>query len=90
MTITIQVTPELAQGLRQKGVGSESAEELKRIANDLNVSFRPLHPHTNDPLLSSYLVADVSDPRVVEPLLSRLRRSPAVKAAYVKPPDAMA
>jgi transcriptional regulator with XRE-family HTH domain len=89
MTITVQLTPELAQGLRE-GVGTESAADLERIANELNVTFRPLHPHTNDPVLSSYLVADVSDPEVEERLLSRLRRSPAVKAAYVKPPDAMA
>jgi hypothetical protein len=90
VTITVQVSPELARGLRQKGVSSGPAEELKRIADEFNVSFRPLHPETNDTSLGSYLVVDVSDPGVEERVLTRLRQSPAVQAAYVKPPDEMA
>jgi len=90
MTITVQVTPELARALCDKGASSGAAKELEGIAHELDLSFRPLHPDTNDPILSSYLVVDVSDPAVEQRVLTRLRQSPAVKAAYVKPPDAMA
>lgn len=90
MTITVQVAPELARALRQAGPASGPAAELQRVADELRVSFRPLHPGTDDLTLSSYLVVDVSDPAVVERVIARLRQNPAVKAAYVKPPDAMA
>lgn len=90
MTITVQVAPELARALRHPGSSSGEVAELERIADELHVSFRPLHPGTDDPTLGSYLVVDVSDPAVVERVIARLRQNPAVKAAYVKPPDAMA
>lgn len=90
MTITVQVVPELARALRHPGSSSGQTAELERIADELHVSFRPLHPGTDDPTLGSYLVAEVSDPAVVEHVIARLRQNPAVKAAYVKPPDAMA
>ncbi|HEU5170772.1 MAG TPA: hypothetical protein VFU46_09545 [Gemmatimonadales bacterium] len=90
MTITVQVAPELARALRHRGPPSAQTAELERIATELGVSFRPLHPDTDDVTLSSYLVVDVSDPDLAERVMARLRQSPAIKAAYVKPPEAMA
>jgi hypothetical protein len=90
MTITIQIAPELARALRHRGPGMGPAAEFERLADELKFSFRPLHPGTDDLTLSSYLVVDVSDPATAERVIARLRQSPAVKAAYVKPPDAMA
>jgi hypothetical protein len=90
MTITVQVAPELARALCNGAPASGPAAELRRIADELRVSFRPLHPGTDDLTLSSYLVVDVSDPALVERVLARLRQNPAVKAAYVKPPEALA
>lgn len=90
MTITVQVAPELARALRQQEGSAGPAKEFERLAADLNVSFRALHPNTDDVTLSSYLVADVSDAGEAERVVARLRQSPVVRAAYVKPPDAMA
>jgi hypothetical protein len=63
--------------------------ELEALVDDFGLSFRPLHPDTDDSQLSSYFVVDVPDPAAVPRVLERLRRSPAFSAAYIKPPDAM-
>lgn len=76
MLITVQLAPELAE-----------AQELARLADDLGVSFRALHPDSEDPALASYFVVEVPDPGAAQDVVARLRHSPAVRAAYVKPPD---
>ena len=75
--ITTQLSPETA------------LPELRALADELGLSFRPLHPGTSDPGLGSYFIIDVPDPASAQRVLERLRRSPAVRAAYIKPPDAM-
>jgi hypothetical protein len=79
MRITVQLVPELAK-----------ASEIARLADDLGISFRALHPGTDDPALASYFVVDVPDSGATQDIVTRLRHSPAVRAAYVKPPDAPA
>lgn len=79
MRITVQLAPELAK-----------APEIARLAADLGVSFRALHPDSDDPALASYFVVEVPDSGAAQDIVTRLRHSPAVRAAYVKPPDAPA
>lgn len=90
MLITVQVAPDLASALRRGEPETEDARELKRMADDLGISFRSLHPDSANPSLRSYFTVDVPDAAEAERVLTRLRRSPAVRAAYVKPPDAPA
>ncbi len=68
---------------------SRAQRELQQLADDFGLSFRRLHPDTDDLVLSSYFVVDVPDPAAVPRVLDRLRRSPAFSAAYVKGPEAM-
>ncbi len=77
MEITVQVAPDL--------VGAFEA-----AAGALGVTPRPLHPGAEDPRLRSYYVVDVPDGATAERVVARLRQSPAVAAAYIKPPDAPA
>lgn len=79
MRITVQLAPELAE-----------APEIARLADDLGISFRALHPGSDDPTLASYFVVDVPDSGVAQDIVTRLRHSPAVRAAFVKAPDAPA
>ena len=79
MHITVQLAPELTE-----------AREIARLGDDLGVSFRALHPDSDDPALASYFAVEVPDPGAARDIVSRLRHSPAVRAAYIKPPDAPA
>lgn len=79
----VEITTQIA------GQESGAQRELQHLADDFHISFRRLHPDTDDPVLSTYFVVDVPDPAVAPRVLDRLRRSPAFSAAYVKGPEAM-
>jgi hypothetical protein len=86
--ITVQVDPKLVDATPRD---SEVARlpELESAARELRVAFRALHPGTSDPTLRTYVVVDADDPASAEHIAERLRANPAIRAAYVKPPDAM-
>jgi hypothetical protein len=75
--ITTQLAPEAAE------------PELRDLADEFGLSVRPLHAGTSDPVLGSYYIVSVPDASMARQVLDRLRQSPAVNAAYLKPPDAM-
>ena len=89
MLITIQVSGEIARALRHGGPVTPALREPLRIAEEFGVAFTPLHPDTKDPVLGLYFTLEVTDPAKAEQILSRLRGSPGIDAAYVKPLDAM-
>ena len=83
--ITVQVQPEVAgDDTRRAGQG-----ELRSLARELGIAFHPMHPDTEDPTLRRYFTVDVPNAASAEEVAARLRDSPAIAAAYVKPPDAM-
>jgi hypothetical protein len=82
--IVVKVRPEFAAGLRE---GSPEAAELTKLASDLGLSLRELHPGATDPLLSSYLVADGDEALLLEAATAQLAANPNVEGAYVKPDD---
>jgi hypothetical protein len=88
MEITVQIAPELSAAVHQDR-GTRGAPDVEALADELGFSLRPLHPGTDDAALRSYFIVDVPDPTTAERVLARLRATPAVTAAYVKPPDAM-
>jgi hypothetical protein len=59
------------------------------VVSELGIALRPLHPGALDPTLRRYFVAEVPDSSANDSALQRLRSSPGVLAAYVKPADAM-
>jgi hypothetical protein len=79
-TITVQVTADAAD---------DGAAALDHLARELGVAIRPLHPGTDDSALRTYFTVEVPNAASAERVAARLRDSPAVAAAYVKPPDAM-
>lgn len=79
-SITVQVNPDVTR---------DDASALDRLARELGIAFRPLHPDTDDSTLRTYFTVDVPSPASADRVAARLRDSPAIAAAYVKPPDAM-
>jgi hypothetical protein len=90
----VEITTQIAHDVTsvpsaERRTPAPSAPELQDIVEEFGVSFRRLHPDTDDPVLSSYFIVDVPDPALAPRVLDRLRRSPVVSAAYIKGPDAM-
>ena len=79
----VEITTQIA------GRESGAQRELRHLANDFGISYRRLHPDTDDPVLSSYFVVEVPDSASATRVLDHLRRSPEFSAAYVKGPEAM-
>jgi hypothetical protein len=86
--ITVQVTPETASAIRDASPGTEHPE-LQSLSRELGIAFHAMHPGTDDPTLRTYFTVDVQNAALAERVAQRLRDSPAIAAAYVKPPDAM-
>ena len=90
----VEITTQIAQDVTaipsaERRTPAPSAPQLQDIVEEFGVSFRRLHPDTDDPVLSSYFIVDVPDPALAPRVLDRLRRSPVVSAAYIKAPDAL-
>jgi hypothetical protein len=87
MKITLQLSQPLARALREKSPQQPDAQKLLRLARELAVDLVPLNPDSDDPRLATYFTADVPDAARAQEVVEQLRRSNAVVAAYVKPPD---
>lgn len=83
MEVTIQLSDEAAHALQQH----RTVPDLGRLANELGIVLEPLHPHSDDRALKAFFQAVVPDGADAERVVTRLLRSPHVRAAYVKPPD---
>ena len=82
-SVTVQLKPEVASG------GAAARTALDALVHELGVSLRVMHADTDDSTLSTYFTVDVPDGMSAEHVAARLRDSPAVAAAYVKPAEAM-
>ena len=89
MQITLQLAEDVARALEHGATADASVQPLTRLASELGIALRPLHPGARDAALRSYFVAEIPDPSAIESALQRLRTSSGVLAAYVKPADAM-
>lgn len=89
LTVYVQVSSDVARRLHQRGPPTTESQELSEIAGRLGVFLKPLHLDADDPLLSLFFTADVSDRATAEVVIDRLRDCKAVQAAYLKPPDEM-
>lgn len=75
--------------LTGSAVPSRDVEQLLSRARELGVNLRPMHPGVPDPSLARAFTVEVADRETADRVASALRESPAVDAAYVKPPDAL-
>ena len=62
---------------------------FRTLEEEYGVTLRPLHPNAQDALLCSYYSVIITDEATAHEVLTRLRRSTRVEAAYVKPADEM-
>lgn len=88
MRVTVQLPDALAQSVRG-GERTTDALALERLVRELDIELQPLHAATDDPALRRYFTAEVADDARGHRAAERLRASPLIAAAYVKPPEAM-
>lgn len=88
--ITVKVSGDIALTLHDPRLPtSEPLEELLKMLEDLGVSLDPVHPGARDPFLVPYFTIEVPDTQTAERVMTQIRRSKAIEATYVKPPDEM-
>ena len=85
--VTVQVSADVARILHQRGAPTTESKELLKIAEEFGVVLEPMHPGAEDPLLTPYFMVEVPDSTTAERVIAHLRRSTAVEAVYLKPPD---
>ena len=85
MEVTILVSPEAAQALRENKPNSETAQ-MQALAATAGGRLQPLHNDSDDPQLTRYFHVQARDGEHAEQLARSLRSLAATEAAYVKPP----
>jgi hypothetical protein len=89
MRVTVQLDPKIARTLIHGESSEKACPELAEVLDTLTVSLVPLHPGVDDGTLSSYFAVDVPDYKTAETVVRRLRPCRGIRAAYVKPVDAL-
>jgi hypothetical protein len=89
MQVTVQVSADVARALHQRGPPTAKSKALLRMIETFGLTLEPMHRDTDDPNLRSYFIVEVPDNATAQRVIDRLRRSEAVAAVYVKPPDAL-
>lgn len=88
MFVTVHLREDVARELPQNGVQSPDTSSLLHTLAQRGVALQALHPGSTDPQLSTHFFASVESESAASDLTRCLLKSPAVLAAYVKPPDA--
>lgn len=74
-------------GGRRSGTQREGADKLPADLASLASLIQPVHPGVEDDDLKTFFMAEVGTAGEADRLIDRLRRSPHVAAAYLKPAD---
>lgn len=83
MRIVVQLNPDSARQVRAAGPRSRTPRPLAWLRHDLI----PVHTRDSDTTLDTFFEIRIDDPSEGSRVLERLRRDPAVDAAYTKPDD---
>lgn len=89
MRITVQLDPNLAREVTQHGPQEEECAELAKLLQSLSINLVPLHPGTQDDALKSYFAVDVPDSDTAAEVVKKLRPCRGIRAAYIKPKEAL-
>ncbi len=92
MEVIVQVRPrQTPQATRTTRAASDVAPPavFRTVEEEYGVTLRPMHPNAHDAVLCTYYYANVTDEATAHEVLTRLRRSTRIEAAYVKPADEM-
>lgn len=88
--ISIKVSGSLSPKLHNRGnFHSSELDKISDIEKELGVVLKPVHPETNDPMLSPYFTVEVPDKPKAEQVINRLKGSGLIDSAYIKPDDEM-
>lgn len=89
MLVTIQLVEHAAATTRQRSHAPRESSGRDALSAEFGVELTPIHPGSKDASLRRYYIAELSDDPRGQHILDRLRQSPLVAAAYVKPQDAL-
>jgi hypothetical protein len=89
MRITVQLDPNLAREFTQRGARKKQCPELANLLQSLSVNLVPLHPGAQDDALRSYFAIEVPDFETAANIVKQLRPCRGIRAAYVKPAEAL-
>jgi hypothetical protein len=84
MQVTVQVSNAAALPLRELAPATPASRAVTRLATELGLELRALHPASDDELLRTYFIAEVPDGHTGASIVERLRRDPSIAAAYVR------
>jgi hypothetical protein len=89
MRITVQLDPNVARKFSRHGAQEKECPELADLLNSLAIHLVPLHPGAQDETLRSYYAVDVPDSQTALKVIKRLRPCRGIRAAYLKPTEAL-
>lgn len=87
VTVTLKLRMETALALQGQAKENRDARDLKRLACDLAIELKPVHPGKNDPQLAPYFMTTVPDRNAAEDIIRKLTALKGVEGAYLKPAD---
>ena len=85
MQVTVQVSPDVARALHQRGPPTADSQALLRMIETFGLTLEAMHLDTDDPNLQSYFLVKVPDHATAQRLIVHLKESKAVEAAYLQP-----
>jgi hypothetical protein len=91
MRIVVVLQEKTAQEMRAPSRGRDinpanvDVQELQGAASELGVELTPMYPEVSHPTLQPFFIIDVPTQAAAQKVISRLRKSAAVEAAYLQP-----
>src|SRR5262245_47560364 len=85
--ISVQLRPDVARALSNRGPKTRESAAVVDAAARLGVALEPLHPGADDPLLSPHYVARATGAESPDALRRALAKVPGIEGAWIKPAD---
>lgn len=86
--ISVKVMDELSSVLyKRREAKSSTVNEIMKMEKELDIELKPVHPESNDPMISSYFIVEVNDKSKAEQVIKSLRNCPMIESASIKPGD---
>jgi hypothetical protein len=91
MRVVVVLQAETAQEMQSPMRGgsnedlSTGATDLQSLEDELGINLTPMYPGQSHPSLAPFYFIDVPDQSTAESVISRLKQSASVDAAYVQP-----
>jgi hypothetical protein len=87
-SLSVQLDLAIARALHAE-IRTPAADAVRRAADEVGVTLRPLHPGQTHDLLMPFFVVEAPDRTSAERIATRLREVPGVEGAWLQPPQAI-